>query len=575
MRKIFPILFLLAAALPAFAEIVPMTRAKEEAEQFLQRVRPGRAPQLKLLSEGSKLARSAADAPEYYIFADEGGGFVIAAGDNTVPAILGYSTTSTFKTEGMPENLRGWLDMWERIVTGTRQSGAAPIQAPLQATGTRKELETALWNQGHPFNLQCIMMDDGRPVTGCTATAIAIAMRYHQWPVAGTGTLPSYSFSDGNTGKNYVVPAQDLGRPYAWDKMPLTKYSTSWTDEQNEEVSILMRDVGVMLQSHYSPSGTGAYLPNAVPTLAKFMGYDKSLYSDEKSLYDDVKDWVAVLKNNIDQFGPVLYAAYTSDVNAAGHAFILDGYDEYDNLRINWGWGGNSNGFFVMPSFNEYTEGHHAVLGLKRDEGGSAPDDLQIYNLGISSSASSFVVGKPFTMSCRSVANYGMDTFRGETAFAKFDRNGVMEELISEPDSLILNSYYILSLTDVACVVTTPIKAGDVIRLLYRSERTPEWTAVRYDHETMAIGVFPIGDMVILEDIVSVSYDAGTGILTVSFKDTASCELRLNGSPVTDGVTDKGDSVTIDAHQLAPATYTLHLQRGDQQRDISLKFGLK
>lgn len=574
MRKILLILFLLAVTLPAFAEVIPMSRAKEEAERFMQRVNPGRTPQLKLLSEGSKQTRSAS-APEYYIFTNESGGFVIAAGDNAVPAILGYSVTAPFKTEGMPGNLRAWLDMWERIVDGARQSGAPPVQTPLTSSGSSKVIETALWNQGYPFNAQCITMEGGQAVTGCVATAIAIVMRYHKWPEAGSGTLPSYSFSDEKTGKNYKIDPLALGHPYAWDKMPLTKYDGTWSEEQIEEVSTLMRDVGVMMQSIYSPGGTGAYSSDAVSMLPRYMGYDKSLYTDFKSLYGDVKDWVAVLKDNIDRIGPVLYSGYPHDPNEGGHAFVLDGYDEYDNLRINWGWGGNSNGYFAMPAFNNYTDGHHAVLGIKRDEGGVAPDDLQIYQVGITASTLSFVPGQPFTMTCRSLANYGPDPFRGEAAFAKFDRYGSMEELISEPDSLKLDSNHLILFADKPCVINTSIKAGDVIRVVYRSEKTPEWTPVRYDHEALVIGEFALGDMVFLEDIVSLLYNAGTGILTVSFKDKASCELRLNGVPVTDGVTDSGGSVSIDAHQIPPATYTLHLQRGDQQRDISLKFGLK
>ena len=578
MRNIFLSLLILAI-LPfqALADVVPMQRAKAAAEQFLQQAAPGSHLQLQWQPEQSRLTKGGPSEPEYYIFTDTRGGFVIAAGDDAVPAILGYSTTAFFPAEGMPENLRGWLDMWQQIVAGARAAHAAPAPAPVRsAEGRTKLLETALWDQGDPYNRFCIEMDGKRAVTGCVATALAIAMRYHEWPEAGRGTLPSYRFAEETTGKSYLVDAVELGRPYDWSLMPVTRYDGTWTDEQKDEIAYLMRDAGVMAQATYSPSGTGAFMEDVTEGLIHNMGYDGALCLDTKALYGDVKEWVGKIIDEIDRVGPVVYAAVSEGDNPSGHAFILDGYDEYDNLHINWGWSGSGNGFFVMPAFNQYTRGHQAIFGMKKDAGGVAPDDLRLYNMGLSTSATSVVRGNPFTISCRSVANYGSSIFDGEVAFAKFSLDGTMDELLCEPVPLSVDSYNILSVTDVPCVVTTPIKVGDVARMVYRSDRTPEWAQVRYNHEAMVVGYIPIGDQVFLEDIVSVEYDASAGILTVLFANTASCELlRLDGTAVTDGVTDNGDSVSIDANLLPSAAYTLHLVRGQQEKDITLKFGLK
>jgi len=173
------------------------------------------------------------------------------------------------------------------------------------------------------------------------------------------------------------------------------------------------------------------------------------------------------------------------------------------------------------------------------------------------------------------VANYSSAAFSGEVAFAKFSLDGTMDELLSDPVPLDLESLRVSTVADIPCVVGTPVKVGDVARLVYRSEKTPGWTPVRYNHESMVVGYVPIGDQVFLEDIVSVSYDVSTGLVTVSFSDTAGCELRLDGKAVTEGVTDDGATVTIDANRLPPAAYTLHLVRGQQEKDITLKFGLK
>lgn len=573
MRKILPILLVLAATLPAFADVVPMNRAKANAEQFLKQADPARIPQLQLLFEEPKMTKAGPSDPEYFIFTDARGGFVIAAGDDAVPEILGYSTNSNIPAQGMPANMKDWLDMWTRIVDGQRLSGAASyVPRPAGHGASPKVLETALWNQNEPFNLHCVEMDGKLAVTGCTATATCILMRYLKWPERGTGTLPSYKVTDSESGKSYTIESVELGREYDWDLMPITKYDGTWTDEQMDAVAWLMSDVGIMIQSNYSPSGTGASLSDAAAGLVKHMYYDASLLFTYRSYYDN-DEWIALLEDNIDTFGPVVYGGHNEDYSA-GHAFVLSGYDEHDNFYINWGWGGNGNGYFVMPSFDEYVVNHHAILGVKKDEGGVAPDVLLLYNVGVSSTSTSFATGVPFTVNCSSIGNYGQADFSGEFAFAKFDRDDRLIEIVSGTKSADVTKGYGYSLSG-DCMISTPIRPGDYVTVVYRSSRTPSWTPVRYDHEGMVVGKLPVGDTVFLDEIVSLEYNSSKGILTVIFSDNASCELRKNGSPVSAGVTDEGDKMTIDARQLVLDTYTLHLQRGEQTKDISLKIGLK
>ena len=50
---------------------------------------------------------------------------------------------------------------------------------------------------------------------------------------------------------------------------------------------------------------------------------------------------------------------------------------------------------------------------------------------------------------------------------------------------------------------------------------------------------------------------------------------RAGGTKVTTGVSDNGERMRIDATQLTAGAYTLHLQRGEQVKDITLHLGLK
>ena len=570
-RSFYLIALLLFASFSASAGVVPMTRAKAEAERFLKDVAPARSPKLQLMFESPRMTKAGLTDPEYFIFEDARGGYVIAAGDDAVPPVLGYSTSEFFRTEEMPENLRAWLDMWTDIVDEARLRNAAPYTATTKPTGRAKLLKTALWGQSAPYNNHCVEVNGKRSVTGCTATATAILMRYHKWPKKGKGTIPSYTFED-SKGNSHTVSSIPLGHPYDWDNMPLYDPSEEkWTDDQKEEVSILMQELGVMLQSNYAPSGTSASSGDIGPCLAKYMDYDAGVVYETKSMYANVEDWVDRIIKNIDEIGPVAYRA--SSPEQGGHAFILDGYDENGFVHVNWGWNGSGNGYYVIPVFDDFTDGHGATFGAKKNAGGTAQDMLQLYESGLSCSVTEFAVGVPFELSCPAVLNVGASTFDGEVAFVRVDRFGRMVEQVSEAVSLSLDHYYYRQIA-IPCEIKTPIQAGDKVQLMLRSAKTPSWTAVRSDYEAGAVAWIQVGDVPV-ETFTSLSYSPATGILTVSFSDEASCELRRGSSVIRDGVSETGREVQIDANQLAPSSYTLRLKRGGQVKDITLKFGLK
>lgn len=549
-----------------------MARAKADAERFLKEAAPGRAPRLQLMFETPRLTKAVSAEPAYFIFSDEQGGYVIAAGDDSVPSILGYSTSESFRADEMPENLRAWLDMWSSIVEDARLRGAAPYQqsaAKLSGAGTSKLLETALWDQHYPFNEHCVVMEGQHAVTGCVATATAILMRYYKWPERGKGILPSYTFTYHNV--TYTVPGVTLGRPYDWGDMPTSRYDGTWTSAQIEEVSILMRDLGVMQHLEYSPDGTSGSTPEVGSLLVRYMDYFGDYGYDGPARYPDLNEWIALLKTGLDENHPILYHAVSSE---GGHAFILDGYDERNYFHVNWGWSGSHNGYYAMPDLNGFTKNHGAFLHL-RPNGWNIPDNLHLFHAGLSASTADFAEGSPFKVTCDGVNNCGGSAFAGEVAFAKFDYAGTMEELVSAPVSLSLDCYQDCRVVDVPCVINTPIKFGDVVRMVYRSSQTPSWTPVRYDPDGGIAGAVALTDGLFPEDAVSLSYDATTGILTVSLSEGMSGEFRRGSTVVRSGVSGQGDKISVDANQLAPASYTLHLQYGEQEKDITIKFGLK
>lgn len=385
MKKLFLILAsLLSWTLAVQAENVTGERAAEAASAFFRSaqtkgMKVASAVSLKMVMSSSAFSSSqSSDDPAFYVFNNTSGpGFVIIAGDDAVRPVLGYSFENNFP-EGrtLPPNLSAWLEGTARGVGMVRKSGVRPAKSASEAweaaapgTPVRK-LETAKWDQDDPYYRLCPEMYGNLSVTGCTATALAIVMRYHKWPKRGTGELPGYyTYS-----YHFWVDGVKLGHTYDWDNMPLRYYddygNPTFTDAEAEAVAVLMRDCGILMESDYSPYSTGALTDDIPGPLVENMGYDSGLQYVFKNRYR-ASEWVDLMKNEIDSDRPILYGGYTTDW--AGHSFVLDGYDSQDYFSVNWGWGGMSDGYFDIDILDPYEQG----LG-GADEGFSVAQDAII-----------------------------------------------------------------------------------------------------------------------------------------------------------------------------------------------------
>ena len=57
-----------------------------------------------------------------------------------------------------------------------------------------------------------------------------------------------------------------------------------------------------------------------------------------------------MLKAELDAQRPVYYAGCSEE---GCHAFVCDGYASDDYFHFNFGWGGSSNGYYVLSSSDE------------------------------------------------------------------------------------------------------------------------------------------------------------------------------------------------------------------------------
>lgn len=289
---------------------------------------------------GSRINIKESD-PQYYIYTAENNGFVIVSGDDTLAPIVGYSTESFSENSEMPAVLVEWLNEYSQYVDEVRAGNITPAQRSAKAgkTAVAPMLKTS-WNQSAPYNNLCPEVNGQKTPTGCTATAMAQIMKFHEWPIT---PIKAISWTSNITGKSETIDLTK--RTYNWDNM-LTHYRNGYTAEQAQEVAQLMIDVGKAINSSYSPEGTGSNESYAANAFVNVFNYSKAVRIIKRT--DSTEDeYVAAIRENLEARQPVMYIG-TGINYQGGHAFVCDGIDDNDMLHIDWGWDGAYNGYFDM-----------------------------------------------------------------------------------------------------------------------------------------------------------------------------------------------------------------------------------
>ena len=353
------------------AATITRDEARQKAQQFLTQRHAGNTAsrslkQAPLKLAGNTVGNATTDADELYIFnVGQQEGFVIVSGDdNTAEPILGYADQGTIDSDNMPDNLRAWLQGYADQIRWMREHGVSNSKAESrQARVVKKSIAPLLatqWNQYAPYNNYCPWLTETGSqiaVTGCVATATAQLMYYQAKKnnIASTTTsadIPSYESTKYylyiNNTKTTTVPAKPV-RTFDWTKM--TDQPTG-NEDSSEEVARLFEYIGAGVQMQY---GTESSASNeAVATmLTTYFGYD----ADIKSVYRDnyiYSDWTNLIYNELSTNGPVLFGGQSV---GGGHAFLLDGYDGEDYFHVNWGWGGQSDGFYRLSALTPSEQG--------------------------------------------------------------------------------------------------------------------------------------------------------------------------------------------------------------------------
>lgn|GEM_PF-313363 len=298
--------------------------------------------------------------PRLYVLYTTDGQFVVVAADDNSTPILGYSSDIRPRPQTMspefiwlingyaeqikdivdngivlPENQAKWNEMLSGNVSFINRTDR--VITPLLAT---------TWDQGWPYNELCPAAASGpggHVWAGCVATAMGQVMKYWSHPVTGVG-YHSYTDASGpGEEPSYGTQSANFGATtYLWDQMPNSVGSS------NIPVATLLKHTGVSVDMNYDGSaGSGAYSQDVAPAMVNYFRYPSALHRSKSSFSE--ANWNTMMKAQLDEGSPVYYGG---SGDGGGHAWVMDGYDAAEMFHMNFGWGGSSNGYFLLNAIN-------------------------------------------------------------------------------------------------------------------------------------------------------------------------------------------------------------------------------
>lgn len=297
--------------------------------------------------------------PAVYVF-NADNAFVIVSADDAALPILGSSDEHSFDANDLPDGLAYMLrhyarqiqyaiennleadaetaEQWEKIdregmLKGGRSVAAVPPLFDLR------------WDQGCYYNQLCPTANNywtcNHVYAGCAADAMAMVMKYWNWPDHGVG---SHTY----TPSGYPQQTADYENTYYdWPNMPVSLTASS-TAAQIDAVARLMWHCGISVNMAYGIDGSGA-LPHTVPdALKQYFRYSNTVNIKYRDDFTKTQ-WEDMLIRSLDRGIPCFYSGAEGQT---GHAFVCIGYNNNRQFYFNWGWSNQYNSYYAIDALN-------------------------------------------------------------------------------------------------------------------------------------------------------------------------------------------------------------------------------
>ena len=340
MKKGLLLLSLVMMCLPLMAEQRTASEAQNVASNYLRTKAAHhlmgvstQSPQLSLSMTGM----SADKKVDYYVFNNgKDNGFIIVSGDDKAAPVLGYCDEGSFDANDIPDGMRYWLECYAEQIQYLRSHPESAYVAPRSQSNVMiTPLLTCKWNQNSPYNDQCPTYGaaQNHAATGCVATATAQVMYYHKWPQQGSS---EFTYVCNVNGEGEQTLSADFGS----------------TTEGNA-VATLMSHVGIASHMNYGSSSNTPMFA-AMEAMRLYFGYNSGMRKYNR-ISKTAAQWDSLLMNELLNARPIIYTGFTP--NGGGHAFVLDGINAEGYYHFNWGWGGKSDGYFLITALSPTDQG--------------------------------------------------------------------------------------------------------------------------------------------------------------------------------------------------------------------------
>ena len=531
---------ILCCILTLHAQPISEQEAMERALQYMNSNRSSasaRRMAAPALGGSKALTPAATEATKIYAFNIEGGGFVIASGDQRTLPVLGYSTTGSIDWERMPENMRSWLKSYDKAIatldgrtdfedgeqTVTLSYGQGATTARTSRRAERVAVEPLVkthWNQNEPYWNQVPTYQGANPslqgkqcYVGCVATAMAQVMNYWQWPEAVPDGLPAYDTKDAYNGITKTWHHGALPPTwFEWDSMADdygyydagNKYiRLETTEAQDKAVATLMRYCGQSVEMMYGPhelGGSGAFNTDVAKALTNYFDYNAAQYISRSTF--GIDEWEGVIYGELAAGRPMVYAGSSDQ---GGHAFVCDGYDGNGLFHINWGWGGLDDGYFSLSVLNPYNNtsagSGSSGIGFCIEEQAIIYTDPQMEQQPTlhGDNNSAFYQSNPISIKEDNVVAFSYTFFEpynevADHALGTIDEDGTLHPLfMGDPNDSIVYSYdeihgYNLYLVQIDPSCFTPGQTVTLYPMLRFRHPGEEWQVIPPVEQNLTVG---------------------------------------------------------------------------------------
>ena len=269
-------------------------------------------------------------------------------------------------------------EKWMELIGG--HDGSKPKAMRLQ-TSPEEEPSTVLiepfmtthWNQWQPWNDFCPVLDPNeedmlyraRCACGCVATAVAQQIAHFKWPW-NTGRSDSYGHTldrDGDDDPEETFFIRFDGHvPFEWNLL-LDTYSWWWGDARGNVEEWERYPIGrfILWVDHltcmnFGKNGSGSHFATVREPASDWYEWWEDL-----DLVNNYDISAAKIKADLEEGVPV-------HIGVPGHSVVAHGWasdDEYDYVYLNYGWGGASDGWYVLDGRNADTPICGAGVGFR------------------------------------------------------------------------------------------------------------------------------------------------------------------------------------------------------------------